>query len=203
MRAPDALRVWLLGTVVAAALAGSGWAQPYRDDLPLGPEKLLQNMAAFASRGDFTKLPQVVLLAKPLLAALSQKASTDLEAPLRSAIANRDKAAAQAAVARVLFHDVSDLIAISLELMAADPVQAQAKYKAAHASYLLLAPEIQSRDFATDQRVRANFRNAILSFGGVTPYQGDKAVAAKLDPKLNAIQQHSDQIRADLAAALK
>jgi hypothetical protein len=80
--------------------------------------------------------------------------------------------------------------------------QAKTKMKLAYLNYLLLSPFIQRDHFPSDQRIRKNFRTAVLSLIASTPYRSDKVTISVPLVQPDEIKKLTSEIDRTLAEAL-
>jgi hypothetical protein len=80
--------------------------------------------------------------------------------------------------------------------------QAKSKMKLAYLNYLLLSPFVQRDHFPSDQRIKKNFRTAILSLIASTPYRGDKVTLPVKAVQRDEIKRLLTEIDQELIGAL-
>jgi hypothetical protein len=107
------------------------------------------------------------------------------------------------AAQQLVLLDLKEMLETAQEMMGTSLDQAKSVLKAAYLTYLLLSPYIQRDHFTTDQKVRKNFRAAILTLIASTPYQEEKREATKATvDRLDKVKDLIMEIEREIGEAL-
>jgi len=156
---------FIAACVVLSILLGFslGLAQPYRDQMPQPSSEINRKLMTYAQSSDFEGFEQTLPSIKPLLDAFLAKFGAKVEFNMRPAINSRDKARLIKATQQLIYLDLKDLMNLTLESMGLSTDKATVQMKSAYLNYLILSPIIEKTYFPSDQKVKNNFRTAVLS----------------------------------------
>lgn len=193
------MKIKFILIVVAAvslplAALSSAKAQSYREQAPISPVYIYQQMLSYAQAQEADKILKLLDSLGEILSAVNVNFGKNLKAEVSAAVGSGNSKKMLEAIYTLIYYDIKDVFratgeGLNVERLPLEKLEARLKF--AYLDYLLVSPEARKKDFNLDRDIRKSFTELLTGELARVVSQGNLGTAQN---KLNAIEENYKSI---------